>query len=88
MHPLVWQKSLDKKTRNMIIEKAGSNYDWFRQAARGRGKFSVELAIKLEAYSRIYCKNDCYMTADEILGISMAVLEIVSDHDLKRLNEP
>lgn len=70
----MYMKSHSKERVQQVCDLAGTKPSWFSLCARGHGKFSVEMAIDLEAASRVYAEfADDYMSVAELCDIERRV---------------
>jgi hypothetical protein len=74
--PYTFLKCQPKKIIEQVAERAGTNFQWFRQVAHGHGKFSNEMAVALEEASKHYALSESDgMTFNEIQGIDKLRVE-------------
>lgn len=74
MNAQMYMKTHTKERLELICDIAGTKLSWFSLCARGHGVFSMDVAIDLEAASRILAQmSDDYMTVDELFDIPARV---------------
>lgn len=67
----MYKKSHSKEKLEQVCELAGTKLSWFSLCTRGHGKFSIEIAVGLEAASRELAEGpDDYMTVADIFDLN------------------
>lgn len=70
----MYLKTHTKQQVSEVCELAGTKVSWFSLLARGHGKCSLDLAIELQAASRILAESpEDVMTVDELCGIDQLI---------------
>ena len=74
MNAHMYMRSHTPERVKEVCDLAKTKPSWFDLCARGHGKFSVAMAIDLEAASKVYAElPDDYMTVEELFCIDETV---------------
>jgi len=82
----MYSKSHKKEQIKQVCELCGMKYVWFQHLVLGLGKISLDLAMKLEAATRVKAqrKGD-YITVLEVIDIDKQVAELVVKYHAEQL---